>query len=271
MTHDATSLFAELVRDLCEVLLVGQELSLEERVFAVYRGLGLVVASAGSLPVLAGPVPPLGPPRLLDWPGLGSFEDYWRESDDGPLPMKVSQTLEVVFQQLHAGLEAWEEGRAERAVGLWGAGFDGVWGPAALEVLTRLQPAVAGYRRDRLRAEQKACRGPASLVMVAGGRSRSPVSDDDRATLGLRVQAVPGGLIVLAVHPRGPAAGRLQPGDALLAVEGHALDGLTEEEAGPALAGPLGSERRLEVYRDGATATVVVRSVALRSLMEDGG
>lgn len=266
MTHDPAALFAELARELCGLLLAGADLSLEERVFSVYRGLGLVTATAGSLPVLPGRSPAPGRPTLEDWPGFGSFEDYWKDTPDGPLPMRLSQTLDVIHAQLRSGLDAWEEGDTERAVGCWSHGFETVWGPASHEVLAQLQPAVAGYRRDRLAAVRPKRRGGASLVMVGGASERPAPAEDDRATLGLRLEAVPGGLLVLAVHPRGPAAGQLVPGDALLSVDEASLDGLSTERAGPTLAGSVGSDRRLEVFRDGQTLTVVLRSVPLSAL-----
>ncbi|MCA9567114.1 MAG: hypothetical protein KC656_04700, partial [Myxococcales bacterium] len=161
---DTAALFAHLVRDLCGLWLDAHTLPLDERITATYRGLGLVVASAAALPVLPGRAPGLASPMLVDWPGLGAYEAYWRETDDGPVPMQASQTVEVVFQQLWAGLEQHDAGDVEKAVGTWGAGFEALWGPAALELLGVLQPAVLGYRAD-VRASFRPARREASPLV----------------------------------------------------------------------------------------------------------
>jgi hypothetical protein len=257
-------LFAHLVRDLCSTMLEAEERSLEDRVTSVWRALGAVVATGAALPVVAGTAPPFGSSPLTNWPGLGSFEAYWRETEEGPLPMRASDTLVFVFQQLWCGLEAFESGEEERAAGIWGAGFETSWGPAAMEVLGVLHTAVVGYRTDRRRAVRTQ-RSASPLVMVAH-RTRDESVATGRPTLGLRIQPVGGGVEVLAVHPAGPAARHLQVGDVVLAVDGRSLDGLDETDAGPALTGPIGTDRVYEVYRDGETVMVRMASASAASL-----
>lgn len=256
-------LFAHLVRDFCASLLDATDSSLEDRVVAVWRGLGVILATAPALPVVPGELPRFSSSPLTDWPGLGSFEDYWRETPDGPVPMRLSDTLHVVVQQLWAGLETFESGEPELAAGRWGAGFATTWGPASLEVLGVLHEPVLAYRADRLASQRPAKRSASPLVMVA---HRSPPPKNDRPTLGLRIQPVAGGVQIVAVHPTGPAAGVLLAGDIVIAVEGHSLDGLSEDDAGSALAGPIGTARRYEVYRDGETLLLPIASVGASTL-----
>jgi hypothetical protein len=255
-------LFAHLVRELAATLLDGHTLSLEDRVGAVSKGLGVVLATAPALPCVPGETPPFGSSPLTEWPGFGSFEDYWRETDEGPVPMRLTDTLTFVFQQLWTGLEHYEAGETERAAGTWGAGYASTWGPASLELITQLHPRVVGYRSDRM-AVRRGPRRAAPLVMVAHRKETSP---PDRPTLGLRISPVPGGVAIVAVHPRGPAAGVLEVDDIVLAVEGHPLDGLSEADAGAALTGPVGTTRRYEVYRDGETLLLPLTSVGVQTL-----
>lgn len=257
------ALFADLTRDFCGGLLDGMDAPLEDRVGRVVQTLGPVVATGAALPIVPGTLPAFRSSMLEGWPGLGTYEDYWRESPEGPVPMRLSETLKVVHQQLWAGLEQWESGELERAVGTWSLGYEQTWGPAGLEVLGQLHPAFVGYRQDRRQRARRPTRPGASLVMVA---NREPPASTGRPTLGLRLSPVPGGVEVLAVHPRGPAAGRLQTGDIVLTVEGASLDGLPEEAAGPALTGPIGTVRRYEVWRDGATLFVELRSIGIEEL-----
>ena len=103
--HRVPALFAQLVRDLCSTMLDASQLPLEQRLVATWHGLGVVVATGAALPVVPGRPPRPGSSPLTDWPGLGSFEAYWRETEEGPIPMRASETLQFVFQQLWAGLE----------------------------------------------------------------------------------------------------------------------------------------------------------------------
>ncbi len=288
---DATALFAELTRDFCGLVLdlCEQDVQLRDRVIAVDAGLARVVASGFALPVEPGqpPIDPGHPFDLAVWPGFGSFESYWTVGElaepASPIPCRLSETLHFVFGQLWAGLEAFESGDAERAVGIWGAGFETTWGPASVELLHALHPVVAAYRGDVRREvrRRRSPRGPRMGVLpTRQDRSPSPeppattepdVADpNDPAAgpppgtpmLGVRFEPCPGGVAVLAVHPEGPAADQLMRGDIVLAVDGVSLADLPPDAAGLQLVGPVGVWRRYEVFRGGSTEMVEIATVA---------
>ncbi len=241
------------------------EQSLEERVFGLHRALGSLLAHAGTLPLIQGEAPPVGRSPLSDWPGMGSFERYWRETAEGPIPMELSATLDAIFQQLWAGLERYEAGDVAGAAAVWGAGFETLWGAAALEALGVLQRALIGYRAEHRPRRRSSRRAP--LVMLhdrsAPPRREEPV---ERATLGLRIRPVSDGVEIIAVHPRGPAAGQFRPGDRIIAVDATSLEGMDEESAGRALTGVPGSSRTYTFRRDGTLLTVTLRAVPLSAL-----
>ena len=97
------------------------------------------------------------------------------------------------------------------------------------------------------------------------GRHRARAGDA-RGVLGLRFEPVSHGLHVTAVHPSGPAAGQLEPGDVLAAVDGLPLAGRTLDEATAALAGPPGQTRSFQVARGVGLEQVDVTAVAPEAL-----
>jgi hypothetical protein len=276
---DAREVFAELCRDFCATVLdlAEQAIPLQDRVITVDASLAQVVAAGFALPVEAG-TPPIDPAHPLDldaWPGFGSFEAYWTVGElaepANPIPCRLSETLYFVFGQLWAGLEAWEAGDAERAVGVWGAGFETTWGPAAVELLHALHPVVAGYRGDARRSMGARTRRAAPRAAILPTRQdreeprpTEPAAGPPPGTpmLGVRFEPCPGGVAVLAVHPEGPAADRLLRGDIVLSVDGVSLADLPPDAAGLHLVGPVGVWRRYEVFRGGSTAMVEIATVA---------
>jgi carboxyl-terminal processing protease len=70
--------------------------------------------------------------------------------------------------------------------------------------------------------------------------------------IGVYIQIVEGAVTVDAPIAGSPAeAAGLQPGDVLLAADGHPLTGLTPDEAGAVVRGPVGTTVRLTVQRPG--------------------
>ena len=241
MRRDELDDFADVARELCAFLMQAGEIPLEQRVYAVYRGLSQLLAFGAVLPVHPGELPRSPPP--FDFPGFGSYEAYWTVgplSEPGqPVPLRMSETLHFVFAGLWAGLEAYEGGDRDAAAGTWGRGFEEAWGIAASELVHALHPVVAAYRND-LRRETRG-RRPVTPVLVQQERKREPPSG-----LGVEMQPVPGGLEVLDVHPDGISAGQLQPGDLILSIDGTPVDALD-----PATLTKL--PLKFEVYRDGET------------------
>ncbi|MCB9673991.1 MAG: DUF5063 domain-containing protein [Alphaproteobacteria bacterium] len=278
---DATSLFAELTRDFCSIVLQGAAMSLEDRAVSVDQGLAQLLAAGLALPIVPGEVrpDPASPWDEAAWPGFGSFERYWTvgalAEPSEPLPCLLSQTLQFVFAQLWVGLEAFEAGEPERAAGIWGRGYEDTWGPASTEMLHALHPVVRGYREDARRRVQKRRKGAPGLDLVTPASEPAPVlaepampalpeGEPDRPLLGVRFEPCPGGVAVLAVHPQGPAAGRLDAGDVVLAVDGTSLADLPPDEAGAMLVGAVGEVRRYEVFRrDGDTAMVELAAISM--------
>ena len=73
--------------------------------------------------------------------------------------------------------------------------------------------------------------------------------------IGVYIQIVDGAVTVEAPMQGSPAeAAGLQPGDVLLAADGHPLNGLTPDEAGAVVRGPVGTSVRLTVQRPGTDA-----------------
>jgi hypothetical protein len=263
---EAGETFAALAADLCAVLLDGARYGLEERVLAVNAALAGVLAAGAGLPVAPGKVGgDAGPFADADWPGLGSYERYWSvgglDEPGPPVPVVMSDTLAFVFAELWRGLEHWQAGDAERAVGCWGLGYETTWGPAAAELSLALHPRVAAYRQDarsRTRPRARSARAP-ELAHVATReepvvgvtrRDRPPEGAGGlRPLLGVRFEPSPAGVRVLDVHPAGPASGRLKPGDLVLAVDGVELTALEPDAARQRLVGPVGEVRRYEVLR----------------------
>jgi|GEM_PF-6463733 len=87
-----------------------------------------------------------------------------------------------------------------------------------------------------------------------------------RASLGLSLRDGDGRLSVDAVLPEGGAAeAGLRPGDILLRLDDHPLEGLTLVDLAPLAQGPVGSVVSLEVEREGRRFTVPItrRSLSL--------
>lgn len=246
MQRDELDDFADAARELCAFLLQAAQSPLEQRVYAVYRGLSRLLARGAVLPVEPGELPRSAPP--FDYPGFGSYEAYWTVgplSEPGqPLPLRMTETLHFVFAGLWAGLEPYEGGDREAAAGTWGRGFEDGWGLADSELVHALHPVVAAYRGD-LRRESRG-RRPVAPVLVQQERRREPPKG-----LGVEMVPVPGGLEVVDVHPDGASAGRLQPGDLILAIDGTPVDAI---EPAQLTRLPL----KFEIYRNGETVYATV-------------
>jgi hypothetical protein len=88
---------------------------------------------------------------------------------------------------------------------------------------------------------------PAKPERRPTGRARAPIGE--QGVLGVRCEPERDGLRVQAVHPAGPAAGQLAPGDLLMQVDGVSLAGLDHATAPAALAGSIGVARRVRARR----------------------
>jgi hypothetical protein len=84
--------------------------------------------------------------------------------------------------------------------------------------------------------------------------------------MGLRLLPVEGGAEIAAVHPRGPAKGRLIAGDLVIAVDEQPIQGSTSEEVGLELRGACDATRVLSVYRAGETMAIPITLVAPTTL-----
>ncbi|MBN2801097.1 MAG: PDZ domain-containing protein [Deltaproteobacteria bacterium] len=126
-------------------------------------------------------------------------------------------------------------------------GLYGAPGQAVADLIPRLHRATASFTERRRAPRARAL--PSTVFL-----QDAPV----RGYLGLKLDAAPAGVEVVAVHPGGPCAGVLLPGDLILIVDGTALDGLEADRAGILLGGPAGERRALTVYRDGESLQLSV-------------
>lgn len=252
---------ARLARQLCELLLDGEAIDLRARVQALVEVLPRLWLAGSVLP----PVPPLPPPppgpAAGTWPGLGRF--------DGGSPT-VSEQLAVAEAWLWSGLHFYDEGDAAGALTVWAGGY-AVWSTALVATLPALHAAALRFRPEPQLGRPSAAEP--SLVMVGGGAEDAPVAvaapdKPIRPALGVRFEAIGLGAYVCEVHAKSPAAGLVEKGDVVLAVDDLSLEHVDPTILAERMVGPIGERRRYVVYRDGETREVVFAAVALEALRD---
>ena len=248
MARDELDVFAHLARDFCTVMQQAGELPLSQRVFGLFSALTGVISAGSTLPVMPGDL--VTAKRLEGFPGMGSYEEYWTvgplKQPGAPVPLRLSEALLFVHSGIAAGLERYDDGDREAAAGIWGLGFEKTWGRVGSELVHALHPVVAAYRND-LRLEAHKGRSLKPVLPAAA----APSAPEEAVGLGLEFEPCPGGLEVTEVSARGLAAGKLRPGDLVIAVNGRGIDELVDTGLDEL---PL----KFEIYRDGETLYVKV-------------
>lgn len=277
--------FAETARGFAEYILDASQLTLEERLEAGAAVLAQLYLAGRLLPE-ASPVemPLTGSPDFDDWPGFGALESYYAienplEPPDVVDELQLSVDVITVFDCVWRGLILFEEGQTDEAMAWWRISFDGEWGARACRALQILHHGSDRFRSERTRRqrprrtvafEETVWRDdqPSSMALLAGGPKNEPAAptSSERGAVGLRFEPAVVGHAIVAVHPRGPAAGILEPGDLLLTVSGTSVDGLAEADVGSLLAQPVGSSVHIEIYRDGQAFSLSIVPVAPASL-----
>lgn len=235
-------------------------------------------------PPKAAPPPPPWPGT---WPGLGQAE--------GSAP-DLSTLLRGLTADLDRGLLLVQEDPAA-AAGWWRHTFHARWGTLLCAALPRLHEALrdrpvevsprepAPSAAEPVRAETPApppSRPAPTFARESGGgllsfepappervstdRRRAPATPEARGVLGVRFEPTPEGLAVTAVHPSGPAAGRLTAGDVLVAIDGMPLAGRDADSVRAALASLPGQTRELRVARGPGLRSVSVQAVLASDL-----
>ncbi|TVQ90630.1 MAG: PDZ domain-containing protein [Deltaproteobacteria bacterium] len=170
----------------------------------------------------------------------------------------------------------------QAALTWWRSSFEHRWGTLAAAALPRLHLALQQTRAPQAAPQPAPTRPTApppdpSLVSSnsappllqhvpepptrrSTGRARPRA--DSPGVLGLRCEPEERGLRVSAVHPQGPAAGQIEPGDLLLLVDGAPLGGLTAQAAQAALASASDQLRDLDFERGGERRSVSLTAVA---------
>jgi hypothetical protein len=249
---------ADFFRDAGASLIAALDLDapLADRVAAIQAALStLYVASlhlASDAPAPAAAVEP-GPPVTL-----GSLDRVAFFGDPADPETLLEGSLGEILARIRAELVA-GEGRSEaEAEAHWAAGFWFRWGRDALAALAALHVAGASFRPAPRAEPSQAPDGVVLLRDDGGGLLTAPPAD---GVLGVRGDAVFGGLQVTAVHPAGPAAGLLEEGDIVLEIDGSSLEGVEDDALRKRLAGPQGVEKRLAILRDGEMIEVLVAPV----------
>lgn len=226
--------------------------ALASHVAHVYAG-GLRLPEGGS----ASEAPDAGPwPE--DWPGLGAAD-------------RASPPATVLLRGLWSDLD-----RGTRAIdraAWWRTTFTLRWGALAVAALERLQVEIMEVRTgstperppERSTAPPLPSIVPAPPQRIPSGRAR-PRPQTGRAVLGLRFSPEADGLRVGAVHPNGPAAGMLQPGELVTHVDGVPLSGRPDEAVAAALEGAPGQTRRFRVLGEDGPRQVEIVGVLAEDL-----
>jgi hypothetical protein len=242
---NALQLFADLVRAVVDILEQGDELPLEQRVRALATLLPQLYAAGATFAVASVPVERPPPRPAASFGRLDAFERDGQQ-------LSMSAELGQIHAWLAEGLVRLHASRRDAdqaALDWWSGGFDHEWGARLVLVLPAVHRALSVFRADAL----ERARPRRGLVMPDTTLLAGEVTARPRAVLGIRFEPGVGGAEVVAIHPRGPAGGVLLPGDLLLSVDHHSLDGLTSEAVGALLQGAVGRQKRFEVYRDGET------------------
>jgi len=252
---------ARLAREFCAVRLDGDARDLQQRVSALGEVLPRLWLAGGVLPVVPEvPAPPPGPGTDA-WPGLGRFDE-----EDPRLP----EALAVVEAWLWSGLQYWDDGDPAGALTVWAGGYVR-WSTALVDVLPALHAAVLRFRPEP--QVERARGGKPSLVMVGPGEASEEAPRTVPApapalkpALGVRFEAMGLGAYICEVHPRSPAAGLLQAGDAVLQVDDVSLEHVDPAVLAERMVGPVGEVRTYVVFRDGETFEVRFGAVTIDAL-----
>lgn len=251
---DAERWFLESARGWCEAVHHAPALELRDRVETLCVALAALYLAGLHLEGHPRPEAAPGGPPPVEPPDLGSYEAYTAVVDHAVVERRLSHDVVAVHDEIAAGLSAWDKGDRDAALRWWAGRFEGGWGSVALLALPPLHRAVAAFRADRRPTSR---RGLAVAEIVPLEPPTPPASRTP--FLGIQLGPADGGVEVQAVHPQGPAAGRLIPGDWLLSVDGEPTGGLELDEIRDMLRGDVGDHHVLEVYRGDDTLTVELR------------
>ncbi len=267
--------FVQAARPLSGATLDAPRLPLEHRVEILADTLALAILAGRALPPTAPPstAPPPGP-AADRWPGLGSFETVWSAGSplqpSTPEPMVLSDLVLDVHRWMWAGLSAHESGDAQAALTWWAGGWL-QWSEAALVALHALHHAGLRFRtvpRSRpspMRPEvTRLDTGPTAGNLLSQPAPTPPAPEP--GVLGVRFEPLGVGVLVREVHPRGPAAAVLHPGDVVLSAGTRSLVDIDPDELKRHLVVPAGRPLRCEVYRDGEMFDVELIPVAPETL-----
>lgn len=230
-----------------------------QRLEALLLHLSHLYAVALRLPS-APPTPP--PAEPSPWPT--TWDDLPDLDEQDP---PVSLLLKGICSDVSRGLNSDD---AQTAVAWWRRSFDARWGTLCTATLGRLHAAVTDHRlRGRAVVHPLPTPPPSREPEVARPTRDGPLPElaptpptrlktararpepEPPGVLGIRFQPGEHGLHITAIHPSGPAASRLEPGDILLQIDGQDLDALPESSAGALLSGVIGSPRTVIFLRDG--------------------
>lgn len=277
----------------CDLVHQAHRLDPSARLEALATHLAHLYACGLRLPVAAGPPPepPAVEPWPDSWPGLGEAE--------GAAP-STTVLIEGLTSDLSRGLTLADKDPG-LALAWWRHTFDARWGTLATVAMVRLHPTLVQERSPATPADEVQVVDPAAPVertetvvdegmppepptvapakapsmlsfepapptRVGLGRGRQPSTAADRGVLGLRFDRGRGGLTVTAVHPQGPAAGRLEVGDQVVAVDGLPLANRDETQIQAALSGPAGQARTFSVARGAGLVPVEIIPMAADQL-----
>jgi hypothetical protein len=196
-------------------------------------------------------------PHSRPWPDFGRFEEFWALTDphghEPPELCQLSQELGQITGELLLGLNLYLEGAQSDALNWWCQGFEEGYGPRILWALPALHAALQNFRSL---PDSAPSQKTATIVMLDESAPEPPPG-----VMGLRLMPVEGGAEIVAVHPRGPAEGKLFPGDLLLAIDAGPVQGDSPESLGKELGGGSGTTRSLSIYRSGETREIQITLV----------
>lgn len=252
---DMLDQFAQTVDGFARFATTAAELSLEERLHKTRSWLSALYQAGTALETTeAAPQRPLV--KANSWPDFGRFEEFWALFDphghEAPELCHLSQELEQIADELIIGLNLYLKGDQAKALSWWCQGFEEGYGPRVLWVLPALHAALQNFR---VLTEVNTKPRTATIVMLDDASTPPP------GVMGLRLMPVEGGAEIVAVHPRGPAEGKLFPGDLLLAIDADPVQGDSPESLGQELGGGSGTTRSLSIYRSGETSEIQITLV----------
>lgn len=261
MHDDPTAWFAQTAMAWHDAVTYAGDRALGERVTLLCLRLSALHLAGQQLP--EGGSPPARVPDPIipkDWPGLGSFDAYAIVREHEVVERWLSDDLLAIHADVGVGRALYaKHGIAAQA--WWRDGFERRWGELAAHALVPLHRASMAFRTTT-----PPRRGPKVPELVRLAPAPAPVL---QPFVGVQITQAGPGIEVLAVHPDGPAAGRIQPGDWLLSVDDEPLGGLTLDEVRARLTGAIGDLHRVELYRAEETRTVQITVAARTDVVAD--